>query len=108
MLDTWAKTFSNGLQMGTPLMDLVKLHKGTRFEPNGVTGVESVPVCTSIPDFVVRWMELEFIKQDEGVDIETAPSYDSGMFCPDCDKEAIFQAGCLCCIDKNCGWSRCS
>jgi hypothetical protein len=62
MMDTWAKTFSNALQSGKKLEDLVRLHKGDQFEPRGMTGDKEIPNCTSIPDFVVRWLEFKFVK----------------------------------------------
>ena len=101
MIDSWAIAFSFALQAGVPLEKLVAKYKGVRFEPNGLTGDPDVPVCTSIPDFVVRLLEVEFLKAKD------SPPVDSGFFCPDCGAPVVFQAGCLTCLEKECGWSKC-
>lgn len=113
MLDSWAMTFSNALQHGTPLEDLIRLHEGSRFEPNGMTGVDVIPICSSIPDFVVRWMKYRFVtlKQMNGdtVDQEKLKAEHlgrpSGQMCPDCGQELLFRGGCLECLE--CHWTRC-
>lgn len=104
LLDSWAMTFSNALQYGTPLVDLIRLHKGTRFEPAGPTGNKDIPICTSIPDYIVRYLELRFLakKTDNG-----AESHRTGQLCPDCGAELFFEAGCVVCRRAGCGFSRC-
>jgi ribonucleoside-diphosphate reductase alpha chain len=109
MLDAWAMTFSNALQYGTRLEDLVRLHQGHRCEPNGPTGVAEVPVCTSIHDFVVRWMRHRFLEAPARPPEQSHPEVSSrvsgsGEFCPECGAEAHYHGGCLCCA---CGWTRC-
>lgn len=103
MLDTWAITFSIGIQSGISLETLCKHHIGTRFEPSGLTDNPDLPVCSSIPDYVVRWIERKFLN----INKQESVSVDSGIYCPECGKEAIYQAGCLSCTDKACGWNRC-
>lgn len=117
MLDAFSKTFSSALQHGMPLAELVRLHKGTRFEPCGLTKDPDVPNCTSIADFVVRWLGRRFlgakttgkpVTPPEGeCSKETLPDSGTGMYCPQCNTEAIYQGGCLTCPDSTCGWSRC-
>lgn len=104
MLDTWAIAFSISLQNGTSLEDACEHHVGARFEPSGITNNPDLPVCSSIPDYVVRWLEYRFLgkKKEESVSI------DSGVFCPECGNQAAYQAGCLVCTNKTCGWSRCN
>lgn len=58
--DAWAKEISRSLQNGVPLSDLIKMHKGTRFEPLGPTNVPEVPQADSIVDLIVRWLEIKF------------------------------------------------
>jgi ribonucleoside-diphosphate reductase alpha chain len=130
MLDAWAMTFSNALQHGMPLADLVRLHKGQRSEPSGITHVNEVPVCTSIHDFVVRWIEAKFLTPvlsslqvvspnlisnpiqsppiQEQVYPPLTPCTGSGEYCPDCGTEMIRQGSCLVCTRSGCGFSRCS
>jgi ribonucleoside-diphosphate reductase alpha chain len=132
-LDSWAKTFSNAIQYGTPLAALVRLHRNSRFDPAGFTGDPDVPSCTSIPDFIVRWMEIRFLNQktvtvetfvvkdgkteatfastDQVVKnlvvIRTTEEPKSGALCPDCGTEMIYQASCLTCVKPGCGFTKC-
>lgn len=101
MLDSWAITFSVALQEGVSLEALCGHHKNTRFDPAGITDDKDIPTCTSIPDYVVRLLEKEFL--GKGVKAESA---DSGAYCPECGEEAIYIGGCLTCNSK-CGWSKC-
>lgn len=102
MVASWARLFSVALQSGMSLERLVRKHIGVRFEPSGLTDNADIPVCTSLPDYVVRWLAREFLAGQQKPLATT-----SGIFCPDCGAEAIYQAGCLTCSGKSCGWSRC-
>jgi len=97
MLDAWAMEVSSNLQHGTTVDQLVKLHGGSRFEPAGLTGNADLPICTSIPDYVVRYLALVYEGKEH--------VFDSGMPCPECGEQMVSQAGCLNC--KKCGYSRC-
>lgn len=100
-IDAWAKTFSVALQWNTPLVDLVRLHSYSRFEPNGMTGDADVPICTSIVDYIVRDLERKFLKEP------TTEGSASGFYCPDCGSELIRQSGCMTCSGSGCGYSKC-
>lgn len=108
-LDSWAMTFSVALQYGTPLSSLVRLHRGTRCEPSGMTKNKDIPVCSSIQDYVAQYLECRFMHKHKGVegDRKHESAVMSGQFCPDCDSELVSQAGCLSCIKSGCGWQRC-
>jgi ribonucleoside-diphosphate reductase alpha chain len=110
-LDAFAKTFSVALQYGAPLEHLVKLHRNCRFEPNGLTGTKGLPTCTSILDYIVRYLELKFSKVTaqpiSSVKQVLNSGSDSGLFCPECGAAVVYQAGCLTCMVEGCGWSRC-
>lgn len=97
LLSTWAMAFSNALQSGTPLQQLVDLHSGAQFEPCGQTDNPELPVCSSVPDYVVRYLALKFGAEQKG--------FSSGMVCPDCSSQMIRDGGCLLC--RACGFSRC-
>jgi ribonucleoside-diphosphate reductase alpha chain len=132
----WGMVFSVALQSGVPLERLVRKHTGMRFEPSGLTGNPEIPTCSSIPDYVVRWLSREFLHKDlpapKGHDVgkvrvsshrkdamsqigtDDTPlescsdtGTDSGMWCPDCGSEALYQAGCLVCKDPLCGFTKC-
>src|SRR5579872_2427008 len=96
MLDSWAIAMSHALQYGDPLEDLVRKYSGVRFEPSGITHDADVQLCTSIVDYVVRWLDRMFghgkhNPEHKGHEVE------SGQVCPDCHGPAIFQGGCLTC-----------
>lgn len=105
LLDSWAISFSYALQHGAPLDKLVKKFSGMRFEPSGVTGNPDIPTCTSVVDYIVRWLDRNFGNGRSDSNHKSA-EIQSGMLCPDCQSPAIFQGGCLICKNK-CGWSRC-
>lgn len=100
MLDAWAIAFSTALQRGTPLTEFVKHYIGMRFEPNGLTDNPVIPACTSIHDYVCRWMLLRFAP-------DVAPQPKSGQLCPECGAELLLISGCLTCTSNGCGWTRC-
>lgn len=106
MLDTWAISFSIALQGGVPLETLCKHHIGTRFEPAGLTQCPDVPVATSIPDYVCRWLVQYFNGRSPDGKTEEVKVH-SGQLCPECGAEAILLAGCLSCPQTGCGWSKC-
>lgn len=99
MLDAWAMEVSNNLQRGMTIKELVKLHAGSRFEPAGITGNPDLPICTSIPDYVVRFLELKFSPEVKHLPMG------SGQICPECSAELVFQGGCLSCL--KCSFTRC-
>jgi len=107
MLDAFAKTFSAAIQSGTPLKDLVTLHKGSRFEPSGFTGNPEIPSCTSIPDYVVRWLENRFLRESVQITSDDVTSAATGQFCPDCGTQLIRDSGCMKCVAPGCGFSKC-
>ena len=121
LVDTWAITLSSALQNGVPLADLVKRHAGTSFEPNGMTGCPEVPVATSLPDFVVRWLEWKFAKPVEPLGTprpapvvaaltevnDKVTAGHTGKFCPDCSAELQWDSGCYVCRAMGCGFAKC-
>jgi ribonucleoside-diphosphate reductase alpha chain len=109
MLDSFAKMFSKALQNGVPLEELIKLHKNSKFEPSGLTGHPDVPICSSIPDLVVRFLEKHFLKKEEPKSENKSKEGGSktGTFCPDCGKELINIQGCNTCLNPGCGFSKC-
>ena len=107
LLDGWAMTFSTALQYGAPLSSLCKLLKGHRFEPAGLTDDKEIKVASSIMDYVVRWLELNYLTvREKDAPVVEVPC-DSGIYCPECEGEMIYQSGCLLCTKSGCGFSRC-
>lgn len=99
LLESWAIAFSHALQHGAGLQMLCEKFMGTRFEPNGLTGDSEVPNCTSVIDYVARWIWSKFGNE------EVKASVPSGHLCPDCGSADVrYEGGCLSC---RCGWSKC-
>lgn len=61
--DAFSIAFSMLLQQGTPLAQLVGKFRAMRFEPAGVTSSPEIGLCTSALDYVMRWMELRYLKE---------------------------------------------
>lgn len=56
MLDSWAILLSVALQHGAELPALVAKFSGTSFSPSGRTDDPKVPQCSSILDYVMRYL----------------------------------------------------
>ena len=56
---------SLALQYGVPLDVLVNKFSHTRFEPEGFTSDPNIKSATSVIDYVVRWMESQFMPKLE-------------------------------------------
>ena len=65
LMDTCAIQMSWLLQYGVPLSVIVEQFRGMQFEPMGSTSIPKVPECTSIIDYVVRWLETQFTTKKE-------------------------------------------
>ena len=65
LMDTCAIQMSWLLQLGVPLAEIVEQFKGTRFEPYGRTSNPDIEECSSIVDYVVRWLERRFLLAKE-------------------------------------------
>ncbi len=64
MTDTAAIMASLMLQHRVPLETIVGQFKNHSYLPNGPTSNPDIPNCTSIIDYVVRWLELLFLKEE--------------------------------------------
>jgi len=60
MCQAFCRAFSLALQYGLTLEDAVLRFRGMRFEPMGPTSNPEVPECSSIVDYVARFLELNF------------------------------------------------
>lgn len=88
---------SIALQHGVPLDLFVKKYRNTKFEPSGLTDDPDIRSCTSVLDYVFRWLELRFLSA-------SPPDAVSGDPCA-CGGTFIKQEGCAKC--PSCGESRC-
>jgi ribonucleoside-diphosphate reductase alpha chain len=65
LMDSLGISMSMALQHGVPLKDLVRKLAHMRFEPAGATNNPKVRFAKSIPDYVARWMALEFLTEED-------------------------------------------
>jgi len=65
LMDSLGISMSMALQHGVPLKDLVRKLAHLRFEPAGMTNNPKIRVAKSIPDYVARWLALEFLTEEE-------------------------------------------
>lgn len=62
--DAWSIAVSLLLQTGTPLEDICKKFKATRFEPAGLTGNPNIRCAQSPIDYIVRYLEGRFVNRN--------------------------------------------
>lgn len=63
ILDQLAIAVSIGLQRGIPLEVFVEKFKHTKFPPDGQTRNQQIPRCTSIIDYLFRWLSIRFLEE---------------------------------------------
>jgi ribonucleoside-diphosphate reductase alpha chain len=80
LMDSLGISMSMALQHGVPLKDLVRKLAHLRFEPAGATNNPKVRFAKSIPDYVARWLAIEFLSEDErrAIGLEGPPSDGNG------------------------------
>ena len=118
LMDTVAMLTSYALQYGVPIHELASKLKSSRFEPSGPTNNKSIPIATSIVDYVFRWLELKFdgsrvANQPTLLPIEDVVAATevgertvaSGIGCPECGAVLYYGEGCLGC--RSCGYTKC-
>jgi len=62
LMDSFGTAVSLGLQYGVPLSVLVDKFIHSRFEPSGFTQNEEIPLAKSIPDYIFRWLAMNFVE----------------------------------------------
>jgi len=67
LMDSFATSVSIALQYGVPLEVLVAKFAHVRFEPNGFSSNPAIGYAKSIVDYVFRWLDLKFLKNQPGV-----------------------------------------
>lgn len=65
MCQAFCRAFSLALQLGLSVDDAVVRFRGMRFEPMGATSNPEIPECSSIVDYIARFMELHFSKNPD-------------------------------------------
>jgi ribonucleoside-diphosphate reductase alpha chain len=65
ILDQLAISVSIGLQRGIPLVVYTRKFRNTSFPPSGFTDNKKIRSCSSIIDYLFRWLEMKFVDQGE-------------------------------------------
>jgi ribonucleoside-diphosphate reductase alpha chain len=65
LLSAFGILFSIALQWGVPLEVICNKLSYLKFEPHGPTGDKDVPFATSIIDYIVRRLAVDFLQKDK-------------------------------------------
>jgi ribonucleoside-diphosphate reductase alpha chain len=60
LIQGFCRAFSLCLQHGLPIDEACERFRGMRFEPMGATSNAEIPECSSILDYVARYLQCEF------------------------------------------------
>jgi ribonucleoside-diphosphate reductase alpha chain len=64
LIQGFCRAFSLCLQHGLRVEEAVERFRGMRFEPMGATSNPEIPECSSILDYVARYLEHEFVERE--------------------------------------------
>ena len=82
LMDSFATAVSLALQYGVPSKVLCDKFSHTRFEPSGWSGNPKIGYAKSLMDYLFRWLELRFLKGEQGIlfelPIEKQPKIEVG------------------------------
>lgn len=79
LMDSFATAISLALQYGVPLQVLCDKFTHTRFEPSGWSGNPKIGYAKSLMDYLFRWLELRFLKGEQGILFELRPAPDTKL-----------------------------
>lgn len=82
LMDSFAISLSNGLQYGVPLKDCIRSLMGTTFAPSGITDDEEIRTTTSITDYIMRRLAMDYLTFDERLELGLA-SFDDKEYKPE-------------------------
>jgi ribonucleoside-diphosphate reductase alpha chain len=69
LMDAFAISISNGLQYGVPLTFYVRKYMAMSFAPNGMTDDASIPMASSVVDYIFRKLALEYLPHEDLVEL---------------------------------------
>lgn len=72
LMDSFAISVSHGLQYGVPLKSYVKTLRGTSFAPAGITDDSEIRTASSITDYIVRRLALDYLSFDDRLELGLA------------------------------------
>ncbi|MDQ5963540.1 MAG: ribonucleoside-diphosphate reductase alpha chain [Patescibacteria group bacterium] len=72
LLDSFAISMSHGLQYGVPLKSYVKTLRGTSFAPFGITDDPDIRTASSVTDYIVRRLALDYLSFEDRLELGLA------------------------------------
>ncbi len=72
LMDSFAISMSHGLQYGVPLKSYVKTLRGTSFAPFGITDDPEIRTATSVTDYIMRRLALDYLSFDDRLELGLA------------------------------------
>jgi len=72
LMDSFAITVSQGLQYGVPLKSYVRTLMSRSFAPSGVTDDSEIRTASSITDYIVRRLALDYLSFDDRLELGLA------------------------------------
>ncbi len=72
LMDSFAISVSHGLQYGVPLKSYVKTLRGTSFAPAGITDDPEIRTSSSLIDYIVRRLALDYLNFDDRLELGLA------------------------------------
>lgn len=72
LLDSFAISMSHGLQYGVPLKSYVHTLRGTNFAPSGITDDPDIRTASSITDYIIRRLALDYLSFDDRLELGLA------------------------------------
>ena len=72
LMDSFAISVSHGLQYGVPLKSYVKTLRGTSFAPAGITDDTEIRTASSITDYIMRRLAIDYLSFDDRLELGLA------------------------------------
>lgn len=72
LMDSFAISVSHGMQFGVPLKSYVKTLRGASFAPSGITDDPEIRTASSITDYIVRRLALDYLSFDDRLELGLA------------------------------------
>ena len=72
LMDSFAISVSHGLQFGVPLKSYVKTLRGTSFAPSGITDDSEIRTASSITDYIMRRLAMDYLSFDDRLELGLA------------------------------------
>ncbi|HSX31347.1 MAG TPA: vitamin B12-dependent ribonucleotide reductase [Candidatus Saccharimonadales bacterium] len=72
VFESFAISVSHGLQYGVPLKSYVKTLRGMSFAPSGITDDTDIRTASSVTDYIVRRLALDYLSFDDRLELGLA------------------------------------